>query len=480
MQSKSSALLFGASQTYQRPSEADPAIDALYQSTVTDTGEKSRSYLFTGNETYGIAIDKISTNSKIILDQTVKTTPTELEEHPITALDVGAGDFQFVSSIQKQYKGKVRAYGIAANDNYRKKNNRVTDEFHRIANAEYLSKAFGENQFDFIFSHATYMHLCDPIGSIIEAYKTLKPGGILLIDKFNVRGCEQWTRNIICYLKDMGYEVIAGSCHQEINNFVIKKPADNSKPNLVFPVLYDGISSGGYVQYKPNPELLKVNRQYDEAKRQYTDGCKIALEEAQKINKNLLERCQTLPELFLDPEYLNYNDSIKRSFILAVTAKTMNYDELQDLCKSCEEIDTRTTRTKPFKKLLSEIKENSRYYLYELGTSNNIFFKSYQSRAIAEPNIYDVNKACEQQLNIILIAAMEGIIAEQRVGETKASFESLNLPCIDKGKDPLLGYGKKETEKTKFLDFPQIAAWHQRNLSQVNASQGQSLLKKSN
>lgn len=34
----------------------------------------------------------------------------------------------------------------------------------------------------------TFVHLVDPIGSVIEAYKALKPGGILVIDRLPVPG----------------------------------------------------------------------------------------------------------------------------------------------------------------------------------------------------------------------------------------------------------------------------------------------------
>ena len=108
---------------------------------------------------------------------------------PIKILDIGAAKGGFLKNIQQTFGNKVELYGLSAND-YRTPNNLLTGINYKIGNAENLSSIYPSNSFDIITSKVTVGHFDDPLGAIQQMYDSLKSGGILAVDGFNLPGLE--------------------------------------------------------------------------------------------------------------------------------------------------------------------------------------------------------------------------------------------------------------------------------------------------
>lgn len=436
-------------ESYVRPLQAKSAINQNFSDVERRTGKVTPSYIFTGAHTYAFSINELVISSDLILDtMTQQKAETEVLKNPLQVLDEGAGDFSFVKYNQEKYNGKVEVFGIAANDNYREESERSVDKYHVLGNAEYLSDIFGKNKFDYIFSSMMYRHLFDPVGSIIEAYKTLKPGGVLMIDQFYIRGCEPFIKNIIYYLKKSGYAVIAGLGRNTVETFVIKKPSDGTKPELKFPVLFHAIE-GGKVIYKPTVVLLRFDMHacLEEERKWYTDGAKVMIENAAKLNNDLLNRCNSLPELFSDSEYDLLEAQQKHLFILAVTAKSLTFDDRDRLVREWKQENSKTPEV-PFGTIYNLIEKYDGLSLYML--SGSTYFNLYQIRA--DVGKYDRILACQQQLRIISFAAMDGIIGSQKMLDLGRSLQSMGLPSVDERKS----YEEACRNCSEELTFPKL------------------------
>ena len=181
------------------------------------------------------------------------------------------------------------------------------------------------------------MHLFDPVGSVVEAYKKLKPGGVLMIDDFKVNGCEKHTSKIIIYLQENGYKVFAGKCVEKIDNFLIRKPSDGTKPELEFPLVLDHLENDSIFYKSSNGLQNRISdieeQQIATASKWYENGCKSLPEKACTINVNLYNRCESLEELLSDIEFQNLSPAGRQQlFILAITAKTIqNFNEFHEL-----------------------------------------------------------------------------------------------------------------------------------------------------
>lgn len=399
------------SSSYSRSSsEIFSSIDSNFQITQKITGKGVGAYIMTGSESYIYINGYISTNTTDIVSQLVENTP---EGESIEVLDVGAGDYSLGAHLEKKFRGRVKAYGIVANDKCRNEKDRTPeDEFHKIGNAEYLSKQYKEKRFDCIFSRTTYTHFCDPVGAVIESYEILKPGGVLVIDSFTIRGCSNYTQKIIAFLKNSGYLVIAEPCSNgQIKNFLIQKPLNNSKPYLEFPVLCDYIERNcfNYIVYKPSRKLLVFNETtLEQENNWYEKECKIAIEKVQQINNPLFSRCSNLLELFLDEEYRSSTRQNKRLFILAVIAKTMKYDQLAALY---EQYYT----TLPQKTLSCDI-------------IKDFDIISDPTRGLSKLRGFFEKIDTQLHLIVIQITAMELLLFNQRMNDSIESLKTMNLP----------------------------------------------------
>jgi SAM-dependent methyltransferase len=101
-----------------------------------------------------------------------------------SVLDIGTGNGRFLDQLPQEIQG----YGISAQDF--RQDGALTNHFYRIGNAEELTKVFPYQQFEVIVSHLAFRHFIDPLEALKQAYAALKPGGILLIDGFSLRGID--------------------------------------------------------------------------------------------------------------------------------------------------------------------------------------------------------------------------------------------------------------------------------------------------
>ncbi|OEH48286.1 hypothetical protein lpari_00684 [Legionella parisiensis] len=188
-------------------------------------------------------------------------------ERDITILDIGTSNGVFISANDTEinrglkHKHKVAVYGISATDERNSVDNIIPNEKYLTGNAEYLGdpnyeefRGIASQQFDYIFSSKTVMHLVDPVAAIINAYNKLKPGGVLAIDEFTLKGCEGRLQDIITHLRKEGHCIAVSLNNQTgtIDKFCIKK----TENPLEFPLEYDADRIG----YVPSPQLKKDNR----------------------------------------------------------------------------------------------------------------------------------------------------------------------------------------------------------------------------
>jgi ubiquinone/menaquinone biosynthesis C-methylase UbiE len=172
--------------------------DAKINESFTKASTRDRAYLYTSAEFYRFSLGNLALDSTQILQHRV-SNPNQTE--PVLVCDIGAGDFSFGKVNDEKYQGKVVTYGISATDLRESKESKSPSSHYIKGNAEYLTSLVGENKFDFIFSGVTFVHFVDPLGSLIEAYKALKPGGTLFIDELPTQGCGDQTNRLLNYLE---------------------------------------------------------------------------------------------------------------------------------------------------------------------------------------------------------------------------------------------------------------------------------------
>ena len=165
-------------------------------------------------------------------------------------LDLGTGNGLFLKGMKDRFKN-VSVLGISAAD-CRSRNGideaKVPNEEYIVANLENLNQisALKDRKFDFIVSSMTFMHLCDPIGTICQVYERLKPNGIFVIDRFKLNGING--QDYIKIFEDSGckdveimpkkYIKLGGQLFpNEFNDplqTIIRKTTEHLKPSLYY------------------------------------------------------------------------------------------------------------------------------------------------------------------------------------------------------------------------------------------------------
>lgn len=302
----------------KRPATLSAAMTEDFKRTCDIDGA---SYLFVGELMAGYSIPVngyLCINSSEIIGQLIA------KNAPLTVCDIGAGAFGFEKNNAREFGDKVINYGISATSFGAS----LTENRCIGQNAEYLSEVFGENRFDLCFSRLTFVHFVDPIGSIIEAYKTLKPNGILFIDYFYVTGCEAYLPHLIPYLTELGYHV-SGSAFlgkdNKLQSFIIQKTID--KPELQMPFHYYGYDEKlQRERYLPSKEFNTYCVQHNSHMfHHYRDGVNLL----KTLNtdadfKAMIEDCCDLPGLFNHSNYELLNKEGRYFAILQVVGKSIN------------------------------------------------------------------------------------------------------------------------------------------------------------
>lgn len=405
-------------QYYKRTNEARIVIDQSFQSLIQSQQQRKCGYVFRGNPSYAFVLHGLRVDSESILD--AKTEKMESHSHPVVVLDIGAGDFSFNHFNDQRYKGMVISYGIAANDIFRNTDNQVNDEFHVFGNAEYIcSNAFQPDKFDYIFSARTFMHFVDPVGSVIEAYNALKPGGVLIIDQFDIPGCENITAHVVAYLQSQGYSMTAGNCFNNISQIVIQKTSN--KPELEFPLRFNGINNN-HVQYYPNEKLLQFCKSNNLNEIAYNYAKQKIIEDViREIGSDIFDQCNDIPSLLVNKTYQHLNPEMQYKCILAMVAMMTDIKEYNDIVLKCIKLD-HDHHENAFNVLYKQnLKMTDHSILHML--ANDAHFKMYQNSGK-----FTVMESVHQQLRVITLAVMEDIIRLANAMHAQEQLDGMGVP----------------------------------------------------
>lgn len=174
-------------------------------------------------------------HAKDIISQ--KMSSRSSEEY-LKVLDLGTGNGSFVYNLADQYSSKVEAHGISAldtrDDSFKTSKAYPTVKYYE-GNVERLFETtpIKRNYYDLLFSSFCFMHLTDPLSSLINAYDALKDGGELYIDHFNIRGLD--VDKLRTILSEKGYDFELVGKDGNIDYIHIKK----NKPSLDLPIIYN-------------------------------------------------------------------------------------------------------------------------------------------------------------------------------------------------------------------------------------------------
>lgn len=158
---------------------------------------------------------------------------------PITIVDVGYGNGQFLLDCEKEWGNKVRLVGLGT-DIYSKKGRRVGTHTIRATHQDLIGKGvelvngnvvdirkvLGDNYADIIVSSLAFEYVNYPPWELLKKiYRTLKPGGIALLDYSYVichalKGAQK-------YLDDHNYEFEIGE-----DSVAFKK----TEPDIALPI----------------------------------------------------------------------------------------------------------------------------------------------------------------------------------------------------------------------------------------------------
>lgn len=112
-----------------------------------------------------------------------------MKDHPAATrpmvLDAGCG-FQY--GLVMHYRGRIDVFGVEMDEHVLQKNRDVT--WRVVGDAMQLPAASGA--FDLIFCRDVLEHLPDPLRTLREFARVLKPGGLAVITTVNVRNPGMW------------------------------------------------------------------------------------------------------------------------------------------------------------------------------------------------------------------------------------------------------------------------------------------------
>lgn len=386
-------------------------------------------YLFVGeiNSSYHLTI-----NGFLFLDTNTIIRQFITTESPITVCDIGAGAFGFERNNVAMFGDEVRNVGISATSFG------AVESPNRLIgyNAEFLSRIVGKNRFDLIFSRLTFVHFVDAIGSIIEAYKTLKPGGILIIDKFYIPGCNNCIPHLIPYLASQGY-LVTGSAYMGVSNklqcLIIKKTSD--KPELLMPFHYGEFDEKSQrVSYLPSAQFKAYcishnSRIYHD----YHQGIELIKSlYMQGDIANIVNECRDINDLFNHPHYALLGKNDKFFTILLVVGKSSN-----SISSMMMHINQRAKESPHFEYIHGQLFESINPMEYYTGLC-----------LLARDSSFSQLPLQDQQL-IIEIQAMFNIIQFQHAHVIDAACERIGI-TLQKVKSETSYNGKDELMFSSF------------------------------
>ena len=241
-------------------------LDESFQKTIASLSREG-AYSFKGREDYPfparcIYSTKTSRAMPQISARDILRRKIEEKESskPLMVLDLGTGNGRFLLSSYEEHQSNIEAHGVSALDTRKAKRNRhskVLDQDEQnfledkyfTGNIERLfdTTPVKRNSYDLIFSSFCFMHLTDPIKTLINAYDALKEGGELYIDHFAIYGLDVEKFRSILQQKGITFDLIGE--RQEIDYLHIMK----TTRSLDLPIVYqkpENTSDRKFMRYK--------------------------------------------------------------------------------------------------------------------------------------------------------------------------------------------------------------------------------------
>ena len=169
----------------------------------------------------------------------------------IHLLDIGTGNGDLLININQQFSN-VHAIGISAKD--MREPTAIPDEQYIVGNTEFLSDnpRINNKKFDCILSRNTFIHLTDPLGTLIQAYELLADDGILVIGDLLISGLNKiCSDNLWLYLIGQDYKI---DFHSYLNGLFPLIFIRKTKPHLDLPISYAVI--GNELTYTCDNDLV--------------------------------------------------------------------------------------------------------------------------------------------------------------------------------------------------------------------------------
>lgn len=179
-----------------RPPALKEAIDWSfeYHKGCTNAGG---SYLFHGQTEY------VFVNGVDPVDELTHMIESAKDQKDFHAMDIGAGNFSWGHTTSKRMQGQLlphqslHIYSLTGESCGLE--NRQEGQVHIHNRGQSYIERLGENfmqrfifksdefpKFDLIVSSMTFLHLNDPMGTFVQAYNSLKVGGMIMFDLFPV------------------------------------------------------------------------------------------------------------------------------------------------------------------------------------------------------------------------------------------------------------------------------------------------------
>lgn len=195
---------------------------------------------------------------------------------PLQILDLGTGDGAFIMEQRRKFRNRVITTGISG-INHKYWNGDVEGVDYKVADVERLQQQIKPGSFDLIVSRATFTHLVDPLGTLVQGYDALKPGGVMAVDFFDTPGIGNGAADMVEGLKMSGYKIEAGYDYfidaegnlgtSKIRSLMIRK----THPTLVLPVTYNGMDEADKVRYSFIEKLPRQNLPLPSEFKEYMD-----------------------------------------------------------------------------------------------------------------------------------------------------------------------------------------------------------------
>ncbi len=163
---------------------------------------------------------------------------------PYLHLDIGGGSGDFAWHLEKAGEKigySVEGHTISASD-LRAKNSQVPDTCYHIYNASKIltNQFITSRRWNSIVCKTAIFYLEDNARNLAEFYELLAPGGLLVVDLPSFLGIHESLPEMIEFLNEIGYAVIAFYKKNDIlehtfSTLIVQK----THPHLHFPITYD-------------------------------------------------------------------------------------------------------------------------------------------------------------------------------------------------------------------------------------------------